>query len=312
MISKRYEKYERIVTVSAINWGGVWGDKGANLEKIKAKVRDAALVGANIVSFPELALSGYECGEEAKRYQKPCPMHVKAAETIPGPATEEIARLAKELDVYVIFGMPEADAKDSNTLYISAAVVGPEGLVGKYRKINLAPAPLGTERICFKPGSELPIFETKYGPIGVQICADFWLVPEFTRILYLKGARIIFNCAASFPSPGKGKAAGVGQPEYLTQQTGCRATESMVYVVTSNYVGKERTASYYGYSTIAGPLFPRLNKIFAQGGDGEEIVSATLNFEPLHYIQDRVGLGVEPTIDWKLIANEYRKLAGIS
>lgn len=301
VIPKEYEKYEKMVTIACINWSGKWGDKTANLQKMKAKVTEASKIGASIICFPELALSGHECGEEARRDKKPCSMHIETAETIPGPSIGEIARLAKELGVYVILGMPEKDGKDPNVRYITAAIVGPEGVIGRYRKVNLAPAPIWTEPICFSPGNELPVFETRYGPIGIQQCMDFWKAPECSRILYLKGARIIFNLA--------GSSAGPGKSEFMTQVTGCRAIESQIYTASCNHVGKERTLSYYGHSTIAGTSYPRLNKIFAQGGDTEEIVCATLNFESLHQWDNAMNL--KKDINWKLIATEYEKLAGL-
>lgn len=300
MITKEYEK---TVTVAAVNWKGEWGNKSANLEKIKAKVREAAQLGVNMVCFPELALSGYECGEEARKEQKPCSMHMEAAETIPGPATEEVAELAKELGIYIIFGMPERDAKDPNVRYISAAVIGPEGILGGYRKVHLAPLVIGTEQFCFKVGNELPIFETRYGPIGVQICADFWTYPEGCRILGIKGARIIFSSVGSATAPGK--------IDSMTRVTAARSIENAAYVVTVNHVGEERTASYYGHSTIAGPGFPPFGRIFAQGGDGEEIVWATLSFESVERARNIWRLKDKELSNWKLIAEEYKQLAGI-
>ncbi len=301
MIPKEYEKYEKMVTVACVNWGSVWGDKVANLEKIKATVTQASKVGVNMIAFPELALSGYECSEDARRDQKACSMHTEAAETIPGPSTEEIAKLTKELGVYVLFGMPERDDREPKVNYNAAVIIGPEGIVGRYRKIHLGKPPIWTETLCFKPGSEIPVFETKYGPIGIQICVDFWRVPEISRIQYLKGARLIFNLAGSSSGPGK--------DEFMTMATGGRAIDSQIYTASCNYVGKERTLSYYGHSTIAGPSFPRMSKIFAQGGDEEEIVTATLSFESLHHWESFFNPRKE--INWKLIAKEYKQLAGI-
>ncbi len=293
-------EYEKRVMVAGVNFSGVWGDKVSNLEKMKAQIRQAAQIGVNIIVFPELSLSGYECGEEARAENKPCSMHVKLAETIPGPSTEEIAKLTKELGVYVIFGMPEKDVINPDIRYISAPVIGPQGLIGTYRKLHLAPTPIFTEPICFKAGPpELPLFETRYGLIGVQICYDFWLVPELTRLLYLQGARIVFNLA--------GSAAGPGKAEFMVQQTGCRATESLIYTVSCNHVGKDRTLSYYGHATIAGPLFPRLNKIFAEGGEREEIVSATLDLGALDLWQGYMK--IKEVGRWKFISEQYKIIA---
>lgn len=299
MIPEEYEKYEKVVTLAAVNWHGEWGNKAANLEKMKAKVREAAQLGVNMVCFPELALTGYECGEEARKEQKPCAMHTGAAETIPGPTTEELARLAKELDIYVVFGMPERDAKDPDVQYISAAVVGPEGILGSYRKMHLATPPVWTEYYCFKPGNELPMFETKYGPIGVQICADFWMYPELSRILALKGARIIFNPTGSAVAPGK--------IDMMRGETTGRSQLTQAYIVSCNHIGKERTISYYGHSTIAGPGFPKFFKTLAQGEDIEEIVWATVSFETLAHA--RKIFRVKEAGNWKLIAREYQKIA---
>jgi len=290
MTSSRYEKYEQTVTVGCVNYATIWGDKNANLEKIKRLIAQAAEQGVNIVAFPELSLSGYECSEDFS-------MHKELSETIPGPATDEVAALAKEHDIYVMFGMPERD-EALDGCYISCPLIGPEGLIGTYRKLHLGPPPLFTETKCFRGGNSLPVFETRYGPIGIQICADFWVFPELSRILALKGARIIFNCSASVDAPGR--------PLYITQQTGARATENLVFAASANLVGKERTKSYYGYSTIAGPAFPRFSYIYAQGEEKEEIVSATLNFVQLHKFRELLQLDKLRRSD--VILEEFKKL----
>jgi len=300
MIPKEYEKYEKTVTVSVVNFATVWGNKAANLAKIKSMITSASQIGSNIIAFPEMSLTGYECGEEARRDGKACSLHEEAAETIPGPSTEEVVELAKELGVYVLFGMPERDAKDPEVHYNSVAVIGPEGVLGSYRKIHLSSLPIWTDEICYRPGNTIPVFETRYGPIGVQICQDFWVYPELSRILWLKGARLIFNCA--------GSAIGPGKTQLITQTTACRGAESFIYAASANLVGTERTISYYGHSTIAGPAFPSTIKVFAQGGEREEIVTATLSFERLHHLWNLINLKKMRCSE--LILNEFNKLGG--
>ena len=301
MTSKEDESKENTVIISVVNFNPVWGNKAANLQKIKAMVTSAAQAGARIIAFPELALSGYECGEEARHDKKPCAMHQAAAETIPGPSTLEVAKLARELGVYVLLGMPERDERDPAVRYISVAVVGPEGVLGKYRKIHLAPLPMFTEPVCFKPGREVPVFETRYGRIGVQICADFWVYPELSRMLCLKGARIIFNCCACPVVP-------TGS-DFIAQVTGSRATENFVYAASASLAGKERTISYYGLSTVAGRAFPSLKQVFVQGGDGEEIVSAELSLERPKPPFDLLSLEKERIRSFQLCCDELKKLA---
>lgn len=272
----RDRRHEHVATLGCVNFATVWGDKNANLKKIKAAIAQAASLGVDILAFPELALSGYECAATG------CRMHHDLAETIPGPATEEIAALARRHEMYVTFGMPERDPADSSVCYISCPLIGPDGLVGTYRKLHIAPPPLFTEEQCFRGGTELPVFETRFGRIGIQICADFWVFPELSRILMLKGARLIINCSGSPSAPDR--------PYYLRQQTGARATENLVFAATANLTGTERTRSYYGHSTIAGPIFPRFVQILAQAEEREEIVCATLNFTLLEHFRQMIRI----------------------
>lgn len=294
MIPASYAKYATSVTLGCVNYDSIWGDKAANLKKIKGLIREAADQGVNIVAFPELALSGYESNEDHS-------LHRELAETIPGPATDEIVALAKELDIYVIVGMPECDAGNPDVCYISCPLIGPEGLIGTYRKLHIAPPPIFAETLSFQGGNSVPVFETRYGPIGIQICGDFWCYPELSRIQMLKGARIIFNCSGSPDAPGK--------PYYMGQQTGARATENLVYTASANMVGKERNISYYGHSTIAGPDFPRFAKIYSQGGYAEELVTATLNFTKLHRFRN--ALDVVDLRRSEVILEEFRQLANV-
>jgi predicted amidohydrolase len=269
------------VSVACVNFCPEWGDKAANLSKIKAFSKQAADQGNNIIIFPELALTGYECEDSTTEPGKPCRMHAELAETVPGPATEYIQNLARELDVYIIFGMPEKDRTNPGVLYISAVIIGPDGLLGAYRKLHLAPLPRFTESLCFSPGNAVPVWETRYGIIGVLICYDFYFYPELARIMALKGADLLVNISASATGPGK--------PYFIVQQTGSRATENCVYAASANLVGKERANSYYGHSVIAGPLPPRPAFIFAEGGETEEIVSATLSLKGLRVRREQLN-----------------------
>jgi predicted amidohydrolase len=269
------------VTLACINFETAWGDKAANLKKMRSFITKAATIGNNIIIFPELALTGYECSEDIGHDRKSCRMHQELAETIPGPSTQEMAQLAKERDVYIIFGMPEQDIANSDIRYISSVIISPEGIMGAYRKLHLGPWPRFTESRCFSPGDSVPVWRTRYGNIGILICYDFYFYPELARIMVLKEATLLVNTTASATGPGK--------PYYIVQQTGCRATENLVYAASANLVGKERTKSYYGHSVIAGPHYPKPAFVFAEGGETEEIVSATLSFKRLETYRNRLN-----------------------
>lgn len=292
MIAKKYEK---VVSIACVNFGTVWGDKVANLNKMKGFIEQAADQGNNIIVFPELALSGYECSDD---FDHGCSMHREAAETIPGPSTEEIAEITQKRDVYVVLGMPEKEKDNPEIMHISAAIVGPEGILGAYRKIHLHAIPPLTEAKCFNPGDSLPVFETRFGLIGIQICLDFWTFPMGTRILMLKGARIIINPTAS-PS-------AAGKETFMVQQTCARAVENIVYTASANLTGKDRTKSFFGHSTIAGRGW-KITQVYAEGGPEEGIVSATLNFELLEALRAKLPLEKMDRVDVAL--KELKQLA---
>ncbi len=310
-------------TLAAVNFSPVYGDKDATLARILDNVREAGKQGADLVVFPEGALQGPGSCEHCRERSGPCDGHLAAAETIPGPATAAVSALAAEFDLYVCFGMPERDPDDPSVLYNAVAVVGPEGVLGSYRKVHLGSLPWVTEGITYRPGTELPVFDTRFGRIGVQICYDFWFNPELTRILALKGADVIVNCAGSFNAPGR-KAS-------MTATALSRASENLVHVVTANiaggsgapesYAGSElaestRGRAYTGNSLITGPAFPRFAEVLAQAGDEEEIISATIN-----PARSQRWESVFPWRDWRtgrlssaseLVAREFQTLAGES
>ncbi|MFC1994397.1 carbon-nitrogen hydrolase family protein, partial [Chloroflexota bacterium] len=137
MIPEEYQKYEKVVTVACVNFSPVAGNTEATLEKMKANIKEAAAQGCNIIAFPEEALQGAGFCTVCASEQGPCQKHQGVAETVPGPSTQEIARLAKKHDVYVVLGMQEQDKENPKILYNAVAVVAPEGILGTYRKVHL-------------------------------------------------------------------------------------------------------------------------------------------------------------------------------
>ena len=312
---------QNLVTVATVNFTPVFGDAKATLDKMVSNVLEAAAQGADLVVFPELALLGAGGCAECRALEAACETHQHLAETVPGPSSDAMAELAREHDLYIVFGLHEQDPDDPTKLYNAAAVVGPEGVLGSYRKVHLGEPPWVTEGLTFEPGTSLPIFETRFGPVGVQICYDFWFNPELTRLLALKGARLIICPVCSFAAPGR--------DESMRATALSRAQENLVHVVVSNSVGGPGTReavysgaglteglrpdNYVGHSMIAGPAFPRFGRLLAEAGALEEIVVATINLEQ----QDRF----QKVFDYrrwrkgrlssasKLIADEFNALA---
>ena len=217
------------------------GEKKRNLEVCLGRLEEAAAAGAQLLVLPECAIPGYmfDSGDEAMPY----------AEEIPGPTTEALAEACRRLDVYAVCGLLE---RDGDVIHNAAVLVGPEGLIGSYRKTHLPF--LGVDRFVV-PGEELPVFETPLGRIGLEICYDLRF-PEVTRTLALKGADIVAH-PTNFPMAAK------VQTEVITL---ARAAENRVYLLTANRVGKERWGEFCGWSQIVDPYGKRL----AEAGETEE------------------------------------------
>jgi predicted amidohydrolase len=216
-------------------------EKERNLEVCLGRLEEAAAAGAQLLVLPECAIPGYmfDSGDEALPY----------AEEIPGPTTEALAEACRRLDVYAVCGLLE---RDGDVIHNAAVLVGPEGLIGSYRKTHLPF--LGVDRFVV-PGEELPVFETPLGRIGLEICYDLRF-PEVTRTLALKGADIVAH-PTNFPMAAK------VQTEVITL---ARAAENRVYLLTANRVGKERWGEFCGWSQIVDPYGRRL----AEAGETEE------------------------------------------
>ena len=209
------------------------GEKDRNLATCVARMEEAVAAGAQLLVLPECAIPGYMfgSGEEALPF----------AEEIPGPSTEALERECARLDLTVVCGLLE---RDGDALRNAAVLVGPDGLIGTYRKTHLPF--LGVDRFV-TPGDTLPVFETPLGRIGIEICYDLRF-PEVTRTLALKGADMVAH-PTNFPIAAK------IQTELITV---ARAAENRIYLLTANRVGKERSGEFCGWSQIVDPFGKRL------------------------------------------------------
>ncbi len=218
-----------------------------NLDEIILKTRTAASNGADLIVFPECALTGYvfTSREEA----------IPFMETIPGPSTNKLIDCCKELNVHVIFGLLEIDA---DKCFNAAALIGPQGLVGKYRKIHLPF--LGIDRFVDPGDKPFQVYNTPIGNIGIHICYDCNF-PECARIMTLLGADILV-LPTNWPA-GRGKVARYVVPT--------RAYENKVHLVAVDRVGSERDAKFIGTSKIVDIWGDTLAEA---GSDDEEIIYA--------------------------------------
>ncbi len=251
-----------------------------NLKKAVSWVEKAAKKGANVICLPELFRSQYFCQTEDIA-------NFKLAETVPGPSTEAVSKIAKKYGAAVIVPVFEKRAK--GVYFNSAAVISEEGkMLGLYRKMHIPDDPAYYEKFYFTPGDlGFKSFKTKFGNVGTLICWDQWY-PEGARITALKGADVIFYPTAIGWHPHEKEEHGQAQYDsWLTVQRG-HAIANGVYVAAANRVGHEKHSpdspgiEFWGSSFIADPQ----GVIIAQASqDKEEILFAEVDPARIEYIR---------------------------
>jgi predicted amidohydrolase len=224
-------------------------DKKKNLEKLFGFIDQAAAQDVNLIIFPETSLQGYlhnMIGIESMedfRYQ-----HINA-ETVPeGESVRAVVAKAKAKNIYVIFGMVERDEEKYDKIYNTAVLLGPEGYIGKYRKVHQ----IIDELHVYYPGEEWPVYNTAIGRIGMLICYDKTF-PESARELALKGAEILaMPTAFALQAPGADYRTDYMKYVYdLYDKT--RALENQCFFLSSNHFGQEGKHEYFGFSRIVAP-----------------------------------------------------------
>lgn len=214
-----------MVSVAAVQMEVALGEPYRNRDAILARTR---ATDADLIVFPECANSGYGFPDERSA--------APHAETIPGPTTDALCEIARARRCTVVVGLLEADR---GALWNAAAVVTPNGLAGKYRKVHLPY--LGVDRFT-KGGTEFPVFETPAGKLGVQICYDLRF-PEASRALALGGAEILVV-------PTNWPRGAEAMPDHLVT---ARAVENRVFVLTANRVGTDAGVPFIGRSAVIDP-----------------------------------------------------------
>jgi predicted amidohydrolase len=189
----------------------------------------------DLIVFPELATTGYELGLR----------FTDVAERVPGHVINLLAQRAADYNTHIVFGLVTKEKVES-IIYNAAVVLGPDGeMLGEYRKLHLP----GEERLAFRPGYRIPIFETTFGHIGVILGWDL-AFPETARSLALDGADLLCVCANWGHSPAQDRQIFVEEWQTYVH---ARALENAFYVVASNRIGEEYSYHFFGDSRVVGP-----------------------------------------------------------
>jgi len=219
----------REITVATVQMKPALGEIEDNLVKMTDFISQiASRQKVDLIVFPELVTSGNELGVR----------FTEKAQRVPGPSVNLIAQRAADYGVYIAFGMVMKERVES-ILFNTAVLVGPDGeLVGTYNKVHLH----GEERMAFREGFRLPVFDTDIGQIGLMIGWDL-AFPEVARSLTLDGAEVLCVLANWETSE---------MDEWRTYIK-ARAYENALYVAGANRVGDDVTLSFGGESMIVGP-----------------------------------------------------------
>jgi len=259
-------------------------DLKANLAHQLRLVEQAAKKGAKIICTQELFRSQYFCQIEDHRF-------FKTAETIPGPSTDALAKIAKKYKVVIIASLFEKRA--AGLYHNTAVIIETDGSIkGIYRKMHIPDDPLYYEKFYFTPGDTgFRAWDTTYAKIGVLVCWDQWY-PEAARLTALQGAEILFYPTAIGWHPSEKAEHGKAQHESWELIQRSHAVANGCYVCAPNRIGIEKIddgkgkpvseegIQFWGQSFIAEPNGQVVKK--ASIGD-EEILVVDCDLEKVEF-----------------------------
>lgn len=261
-----------IMNIAVVNFESAWGDIQRNLKRILGYIESAAKRGADLIVFPETALTGYE---EDTKHTGDKQMHRCLAETVPGPSSNAVERLTKEYGVYAVYGFAE---RIGGEVYNSAVVIGPEGIIGSYQKMHLPFA----ESCWAARGNKPFMFDTSWGKIGVSICYDTYVFPEIMRYYRCMGCRLHINPTA---------VDTVVTAQNVRDSVEYLSANNCIYIASANGIGsyRNRKGRLLGGSHVIGPSceVPRVQyyvgKPFgAESSDEAELYIGTID---LSYVE---------------------------
>lgn len=247
-------------------------DADENLHRAAGFVEQAAKDGAQVVCLPELFRSQYFCQrEDASLFD--------LAESIPGPSTDVLGRVAKEQGVTIIASLFERRA--AGLYHNTVAIVDTQGEVsGRYRKMHIPDDPAYYEKFYFTPGDlGFRTFSTPVGQIGTLICWDQWY-PEGARLTSLRGAEILFYPTAIGWHPHEKEQYGAAQRDAWQTIQRSHAIANGLYVAGVNRVGHEQPdpesagIEFWGTTFLADPFGV---VIAAASIDQEEVIIAEVD-----------------------------------
>lgn len=216
---------------ACIQFNPILNEREKNIESLLNVVTEAAQHGARFIVTPEMATTGY--------YYKDREAIAPFVDSIPGRTTARFEDITKRFQTYIVIGMPEIDG-ETGLYYNSAAFVGPNGYIGKYRKLHLWESEAHWSAF---GDLGVPVFETELGNIAINICMDS-IFFESARLAAIQGANIL-----AFPTNSSAQSISLLQ---------ARAETNGLYVLSANRSNCENGYQMVGASAIWSPLGEKL------------------------------------------------------
>ena len=247
-------------------------DADKNLKCAMDSIRAAAKKGAQIICLPELFLTQYFCQTEDTQ-------NFSLAEPLPGPTSETLSKLAKELEIVLV--VPLFEKRTQGIYHNTAIVIDADGSVaGTYRKMHIPDDPCFFEKFYFTPGDTgFKSFSTRFGKIGVLICWDQWF-PEAARLTCLSGAQFLFYPTAIGYQDEDAKESIQQITAWETIQRS-HAISNGVFLGSVNRVGRENALTFWGRSFICNPF----GKVIGQAENEPEIVIAQCSLPEIESVR---------------------------
>jgi N-carbamoylputrescine amidase len=246
----------------------------------------AARAGANIICTQELFCSQYFCQLEDHRF-------FKLAETIPGPSTDALGKVAREHGTVIIASLFEKRA--AGLYHNTAAIIEADGSIkGIYRKMHIPDDPLYYEKFYFTPGDAgsahgeaargesdggFRAWDTTFGRIGVLICWDQWY-PEGARLTALQGAEILFYPTAIGWHPREREMYGVAQHQSWEIIQRSHGIANGCFICAPNRIGTEKILDAQG-KPVSDDGIVFWGQSFVSGPDGQIIAKASVDREEI-------------------------------
>ncbi len=264
--------------VAAVSMNSPLGQIEHVFEQIDARCREAADDGVDLAVFPELVIHGH-C----------TPNTWEIAEAVPdGPSVGRLIDLARNYGLVLSVGLSE---KENDLVYNTQALVGPDGYIGKQRKLHCS----RDEVLFYKGGRELPVYDIGKARVGMIICYDNQF-PELARILALRGAELLLMPHSARvkmwdDTPGSAAAARAHSHDYFTSCYAQRARENACFVVLADQAGRAGYVDTYPSDSPNQPHHAGAALMFAPDGEliastqreeiRDEMIVATLEAERL-------------------------------